>query len=536
MCPDFDLCLDCFAVGAEITPHRNYHAYRVVDNLSFPVYTLDWGADEEMLLLEAVELYGLGNWSRVGEHVGKPPEDCRSHYFAVYVETDTFPEPKPAPEMKNMDIKQLIEDRRRAGARRMALEHGMTAVLKEERAKETPKTSSSFLEDVDAAAITNKDSADSRLDRTSKLGQELNPVSGALTAEGFGLGEHHLQSTGLHAASLPESATAAKTPARPDFGTPGYRDASQLMLSQQTGYNVKRNEFEPEYDQDAETIISELDFPEDEPEERTMKKLRLIDIYNRRLDERERRHDFVLSRGLVNVKRQQTMDRRRSPSDREFVGRLRVIARYLSHSQWEALADGLIVEGRLRARIAELQKYKALGMRSFDEVERWEAIESKKKKDVPPASQPGRSRLQRIPVNECALESELAELGQSHAAAGCHAQHSQIADGCGPTGMDAWRLQRGVLLDIASLPDGDPLTVKERRLCANERYLPAQYLAMKAEMAALQERQGFVSREDVEALPFLIGKDRAGRLHDFFVEQGWIRVWEENQEGKGKGS
>ena len=28
--------------------------------------------------------------------------------------------------------------------------------------------------------------------------------------------------------------------------------------AQQTGYNIKRNEFEPEYDAEAETIISEL--------------------------------------------------------------------------------------------------------------------------------------------------------------------------------------------------------------------------------------------------------------------------------------
>ena len=28
----------------------------------------------------------------------------------------------------------------------------------------------------------------------------------------------------------------------------------------QTGYHVKRNEFEPEYDNDAESIVAELEF------------------------------------------------------------------------------------------------------------------------------------------------------------------------------------------------------------------------------------------------------------------------------------
>jgi hypothetical protein len=29
-CADFDLCLECFSVGAESTPHKNDHKYRVM--------------------------------------------------------------------------------------------------------------------------------------------------------------------------------------------------------------------------------------------------------------------------------------------------------------------------------------------------------------------------------------------------------------------------------------------------------------------------------------------------------------------------
>ena len=127
VCPDFDLCLECFSVGAEIKPHASDHAYRVVDNLSFPVYTLDWGADEELLLLEGVEFFGLGNWAKVAEHVGKHADDCKAHYFAVYVETETFPQPKPTSEMQGVNIRKLIEERRRAGAERIALARQQSA-------------------------------------------------------------------------------------------------------------------------------------------------------------------------------------------------------------------------------------------------------------------------------------------------------------------------------------------------------------------------------------------------------------------------
>lgn len=43
ICQDFDLCLDCFSVGVEIDPHKNHHAYRVMDSLAFPLFHPDWG-------------------------------------------------------------------------------------------------------------------------------------------------------------------------------------------------------------------------------------------------------------------------------------------------------------------------------------------------------------------------------------------------------------------------------------------------------------------------------------------------------------
>lgn len=37
--------------------------------MTTPLFTDDWGADEELLLLEGIELYGLGNWQDVSDHV-----------------------------------------------------------------------------------------------------------------------------------------------------------------------------------------------------------------------------------------------------------------------------------------------------------------------------------------------------------------------------------------------------------------------------------------------------------------------------------
>ena len=45
-------------------------------------------------------------------------------------------------------------------------------------------------------------------------------------------------------------------------------------------YMPKRNEFEFEYDNDAEQIIAELSFRENEAEDDKKLKLKILDIYN----------------------------------------------------------------------------------------------------------------------------------------------------------------------------------------------------------------------------------------------------------------
>jgi transcriptional adapter 2-alpha len=100
-CPgSFMMCLTCFSVGAELAPHKAHHDYTIHRSTHFPLYTADWGGDEELLLLEGISLYGLGNWREVAQHVGtKTTDECSTHFFAVYVDSDSYPQPvDPLPE------------------------------------------------------------------------------------------------------------------------------------------------------------------------------------------------------------------------------------------------------------------------------------------------------------------------------------------------------------------------------------------------------------------------------------------------------
>lgn len=91
---EVDLCVECFGKGVEFGQHKQTHSYRVLRPLDFPVYDKDWRADEELLVLEAVESHGMGNWRDVADQVGsKTVEECETHYRQLYLESDSRPLP-----------------------------------------------------------------------------------------------------------------------------------------------------------------------------------------------------------------------------------------------------------------------------------------------------------------------------------------------------------------------------------------------------------------------------------------------------------
>ncbi|GBC03752.1 hypothetical protein RclHR1_00530027 [Rhizophagus clarus] len=104
VCQDFDLCVTCFTSGEELDKHKSWHDYRVLEQYSFPLFTEDWGADEEELLIEGAEMHGLGNWQDIAEFIGsKTKEECEQHYMDIYMNSETWPLP-------DMNVKFNIDD------------------------------------------------------------------------------------------------------------------------------------------------------------------------------------------------------------------------------------------------------------------------------------------------------------------------------------------------------------------------------------------------------------------------------------------
>lgn len=60
--------------------------YIVLDNLKFSIFSRDWTAKEELLLLQGITKCGMGNWIDISEQYvkTKTPDECEEHYFTFY--------------------------------------------------------------------------------------------------------------------------------------------------------------------------------------------------------------------------------------------------------------------------------------------------------------------------------------------------------------------------------------------------------------------------------------------------------------------
>jgi len=116
----------------------------------------------------------------------------------------------------------------------------------------------------------------------------------------------------------------------------------------------------------------------DKPEE-VATKMKILEVYNLRLDERIKRKNFVIERDMLDLKKQNLLDRVRTKEEKEIYNLLKVFARFNTPEEHEKLVQGIYKERMLKKKIEELRFYKKIGLKTFEEVDLY--IQEKKKKE-----------------------------------------------------------------------------------------------------------------------------------------------------------
>ena len=116
--------------------------------------------------------------------------------------------------------------------------------------------------------------------------------------------------------------------------------------------------------------MADLCFKEEEDEDESWKKLKLkvLEIYNLKLDEREFRKRFILDRGLLDAKK---MEEELSPQSHDVsLTRLFAVAKYLPKEEFDSLYNGFQQERQIREEIKKLREFRSLGIRTIADADR----------------------------------------------------------------------------------------------------------------------------------------------------------------------
>ncbi|KAL6561222.1 hypothetical protein OROMI_016823 [Orobanche minor] len=545
ICSDFDLCVECFSVGAEVHPHKSNHSYRVMeDNLAFPLICPDWNADEEMLLLEGLEMYGLGNWNEVAEHVGtKTKSQCIDHYDKIFMNSRCFPLP---------DMSRVIGKNREellAMAKEYSETKGGATTSGDVDGKEESYFSAIKLEDQRKEGQAGRSS--------SSISSEVDIVGGSTSSKMSagaikGTSSEVLNNDGLDAIKVEDRSIGEKKPRA--LGDDG------VLVKELSGYNSKRQEFEVEYDNDAEQLLADMEFNATDTDAERELKLRVLHIYSKRLDERKRRKDFILERNLLYP---DPLEKDLTLEEKELCRRYRVFMRFHSKEEHNEMLRSVVEEQRILKRIQDLQERdeilgnlkvhlqraqqrmireankhcwppefavgdkvylneaRAAGCRTSAEAEIF--IEQKMKSEIEENSRrlkeysqagPGGKYLQRM--NDHKGEQDITTYSGGNKSSsfldpGEKETSSNIKGLIGADVSDNW--------DVTGFLGADLLSEAEKQLCGEMRILPTHYLNMLQTMSMGILNGNLTEKSDAHGL-FNVDPSKVDKVYDMLVRKG----------------
>ncbi|KIW66938.1 hypothetical protein PV04_06220 [Phialophora macrospora] len=482
-CREYDLCVPCFARGEHSKSHDpRTHEYHVVEQNSIPIYTEDWGADEELLLLEGSEKYGLGSWADVAEHIGgyREKDEVRDHYINTYINSSLFPLPELADPADTRLFQRIPKDEFQARKKR-------------------------------------------RIEERKEVAKAAPPAT-------------------------PKQKPTASVPA----------------CHEVQGFMPGRLEFETEFANDAEEAVQHMTFePGDgldpvtgQMDEETTLKMTVFDIYNSRLKARTDRKRIIFEHNLLEYKKNQLLDKKRTKEEKDLLHKAKPFARMMNHDDFEALNRDLLLEHNLRIAISQLQEWKQMGISDLRGGEKYEADKQARALRNQPQGQ--FDRMPQIPkkgsqIQQPDLPTEASKLTTPELPLRFQRKPKTVpqftdtqpvvqndfdklfAEANGPdisagpkpkmryvvpplTGTTPWKMEE----DKTYAPDLQLLSEEEIQLCNTLHIRPKPYLALKEGLLKEAMKQGGHMKKKEARGVCRIDVNKANRIFDFMIHSGWI--------------
>ncbi|KAI3648619.1 hypothetical protein MP228_006473 [Amoeboaphelidium protococcarum] len=319
------------------------------------------------------------------------------------------------------------------------------------------------------------------------------------------------------------------------------------------GYMAGRREFDVEPENDAEQIMKDMVFNDDDMAVEVELKLAILDIYNSRIEKRVDRKAFIFKHGLLQFKAHQAAEKKKSKEEKEISGKTKLFAPLMSPSDYQSLNEGLLIEQQLRERIAVLQKYRKMGIKTFQDADQYEFEKKHRSRSSSIGILPGAASLQSKGMSSGGLKSSSSRLsirtsmeppqqsgqmmdidtpiqstsGQFGSKSPNFASYpnDQKAGGGGGGKSSGKSLSKpqssSSPFSVTKLDGYELLTLSEQELCEQLRISPKDYMVIKHNILRECERRGGLKLADAQDI-LRIDVNKIGRVFDFFKCKGWL--------------
>ncbi|KAH9868986.1 hypothetical protein J1614_008063 [Plenodomus biglobosus] len=462
-CHEYDLCVPCFSDGKATRDHQPAtHSFQVIEQHSIPIYTEDWGADEELALLEGAETYGLGSWADIADHIGgyRERDEVRDHYISTYVNSSKFPLPEHCSKDDTELSKRIRRDEFQANKKR-------------------------------------------RIEQKKEAAATAPPAT-------------------------PKQKPTASVPA----------------CHEVQGYMPGRLEFETEYFNEAEEAVQHMSFePGDGINPRTGEmepemelKMIIMEIYNSRLDARVERKKIIFEHQLLEYRKNQLADKKRTKEERDLMNKAKPFARMMQHNDFELFCKDLEYEHNLRQAISQLQEWRNMQITSLKAGEKYEQEKQQRQTRAPPLGQFDRLASSRLGKPTPPFE-------QPHAATALLAHdlpiHVKQSSGLSTPPPDANGTNGVQHAKVKFVPKALPntvplkfgkeskadlqlLTPEEVDICSTLRIMPKPFLVLKETLLRAALNNGGTLKKKAAKELVKIDAAKSAQLFDYMVHSGWI--------------
>jgi transcriptional adapter 2-alpha len=146
-------------------------------------------------------------------------------------------------------------------------------------------------------------------------------------------------------------------------------EADKGILNEFAGYMPMRKDFDIEYENDIENFLGDLEFYDDDRPEDIEIKLKQLKIYQKVLDEREERKDFVMSRWPQEVRIEKKL--KNSIFEKNAYATARPFARYFVTDKHSSFCEAIARENMLKMKLDELKEARAKGIKTEEEFKKF---------------------------------------------------------------------------------------------------------------------------------------------------------------------